>query len=154
MQAAQTVEEILRQARDLAVAYRKLTGKPLGISGEMGEYFVSTLLKHKLAEARTPGYDSTCAAGYRYQIKARVVRNGKTLGGQRIGSIKFNHEWDKAILVLMNEDYDPIAIYEADRQSLKQALESPGSISRNKRGSLHASKFKSIGRLLWKPTNC
>ena len=36
-----TIEEILTQVKPLAVAYYRLTGKPLGVTGEVGEFEVA-----------------------------------------------------------------------------------------------------------------
>jgi len=43
----------LRQAKELAVAYLKLTGKPLGIAGEIAEYEAAEKLGLVMADART-----------------------------------------------------------------------------------------------------
>ena len=48
------VEEILGAVKKLASRYKKLTGKPLGVTGEVAEYNVATLLGLELAE-RTAG---------------------------------------------------------------------------------------------------
>ena len=46
------IEEILTTAKDLAARYRKLTGKPLGITGEVAEFNAAKLLGLELAEAQ------------------------------------------------------------------------------------------------------
>ncbi|UEM04729.1 hypothetical protein JL101_004620 [Skermanella rosea] len=63
--------EILERAKQAAVEYYALTGKPLGITGEMGEYLAAKILGLQLAEARAPGYDAIDDDGRRIQIKAR-----------------------------------------------------------------------------------
>jgi hypothetical protein len=52
----------------------------------------------------------------------------------------------------MDAAFDATAIYEADRAAVIAALTAPGSRSRNERGALGVSKFKSIGRLVWSRT--
>lgn len=52
---------------------------------------------------------------------------------------------DAVLLVLLDEEDDPTAIYKADRRVLLHALPALGSWSRNDRGQLRVSKFKSIG---------
>jgi hypothetical protein len=49
--------EILRDAKCLALEYRQLTGKPLGITGEVAEYEAARLLDIDLTPARHAGYD-------------------------------------------------------------------------------------------------
>jgi len=48
----------LERAREVAIDYYNTTGKPLGITGEMGEYLVAKELGLKLAQAREPGFDA------------------------------------------------------------------------------------------------
>src|SRR3546814_9951204 len=62
--------EILERARQAAIEYYELTGKPLGITGEVGEYLAAKILGLQLADARAPGYDATDDRGRRIQIKA------------------------------------------------------------------------------------
>lgn len=65
------VGAILERARRAAIDYYELTGKPLGITGEYGEYVAAERLGLELAEARTAGYDATDQSRRRIQIKAR-----------------------------------------------------------------------------------
>jgi hypothetical protein len=53
------IDELHREAKALAVRYYQVTGKPLGITGEMAELEAAKLLGLELAEARTPYYDAT-----------------------------------------------------------------------------------------------
>lgn len=141
---------ILERAREAAIDYYELTGKPLGITGEFGEYLTAKILGLELADARSPGYDAIDRKGRKIQIKARSILSTKKLGGQRLGSIRFNHDWDCVMLVLLDERIEPLVIYEADRASLEEALTKPGSKARNERGALSISKFKSIGKEIWR----
>lgn len=136
---------IIEAAKLLAREYRSFTGKPLGITGEVGEFEAANLLDLDLAPARTPGYDAVDEAGKRYQIKTRRLADYPK-PGQRIGAIKLEQAWDAALLVLLNENFDPVEIHEAERPEVEGALTAPGSKARNHRGQLSVSKFKSIGR--------
>ena len=61
---------ILAQAKGLAREYRALTGKPLGITGEVAEYEAARILDIDLTPVRHAGYDVTRSSdGRRYQIK-------------------------------------------------------------------------------------
>ncbi len=142
------LEPILEKVKSLAAEYYRLTGKPLGITGEMGEYSAARLLGLTLVGARTPGYDATDGSRRRIQIKSRLVQNSKKLGGQKIGTIKLEHEWDIVMLVIMHKDFEPLAIYEATRQSISEALKRTESKAR-KRGALAISEFKRIGKQCW-----
>ena len=143
-----TLETTIEAAKAVARRYRDLTGKPLGITGEVGEVLAARLLGLKLAEARQAGYDAVGGDGRLVQIKSRCIHPGAKLG-QRLGSIRLDHEWDTVALILMDLNFEPLAIYEASRSAVEQELRRPGSKSRNKRGALSISKFKAIGELRW-----
>ena len=149
MNELEEIGAVLEQARQAAIKYYKRTGKPLGITGEYGEYIAAERLGLNLAKARTAGYDATDKNGRQIQIKARKVSRGRSHGGQRLGSIRLDHEWDAVFLVVMDELFQIEGIYEAERPAIVAALEAPGSRARNERGQLSLSKFKSIRRQIW-----
>lgn len=101
------LEAVISAVTKLAVRYRDITGKPLGITGEVGEFHAANLLGWQLAEARQPGYDAVAHDGHRVQIKARCIVEGSR-PGQRVGQIKLDHEWDTVALVLMDGDFAPV----------------------------------------------
>jgi len=142
------IEEILLAAKDLASRYKKLTGKPLGITGEVAEFNAAKLLRLELAEARKAGYDAIGSDKRKIQIKGRCLSNNPK-PGQRLGSIRLDHDWDSVLLVLMNESFDVIEMWEAFRPEVEAALLAPGSKARNERGALSVSKFKQIGQQVW-----
>ncbi|HTV07318.1 MAG TPA: hypothetical protein VME86_18250 [Acidobacteriaceae bacterium] len=145
------VMDILGEAKRLAQEYYALTGKPLGITGEVAEYEAARLLRLRLAPARTEGFDAIELNGRshrRLQIKGRcILPNCKP--GQRIGSIDVTKEWDAVLVVLLDESFEATEIYEAERAEVIAALDAPGSRARNERRQLGVSKFKAIGRLRW-----
>lgn len=145
---------ILNDAKLLAKRFRKLTGKPLGITGEVAEFSAANILGLKLSEARQTGYDATKNVNgkeIKVQIKGRCILNNAK-SGQRLGSIQLDKEWDTVLMVLLDEELDVIGMYEAERPAVEEALLAPGSKARNERGALGVSKFKSISRLVWERT--
>ena len=140
-----TIEGILAKVKPLAVEYYHLTGKPLGVTGEIGEFEVARLLGLKLEPPRTEGYDATDAEGCRYQIKARAFGPGQKPGGQ-IGSFN-NKEWDAALLAIMDRQFKIVEIWEADRNTIDRELDRPGSKARNDRRQLSPHAFMKIGHL-------
>ncbi|MEW8073539.1 MAG: hypothetical protein AB2826_24270 [Candidatus Thiodiazotropha sp.] len=139
----------LEKAKSAAVEYYRLTGKPLGITGEYGEYIAAKQLDLHLSEARMAGYDALDRDGRKIQIKSRSIPKNKKLTGQRLGSIRLDHEWDVVLLVIMDEMFEPQAMYEAQRYAIEKALTAPGSKARNERGALAISKFISLGVKVW-----
>jgi hypothetical protein len=145
----QRILAILSSAKKLALDYRALTGKPLGVTGEVAEYEAARLLGIELAPARNAGYDAVRRNdGRRFQIKGRCMLSGSQ-PGRRLGSIDVGKEFDAVLMVLLDENLNATEIYEADRNPVIAALTAPGSKARNERGALAVSKFRSIGRLVW-----
>ncbi len=144
------VGAIIRSAKQLASRYRALTARPLGITGEVAEYEAVRLLGLELAPVRQAGFDAVRTNGSRverFQVKGRCVLSSNP--GQRLGKIDLKKDWDGVLLVLLDNDLEPTAIYEARRAEISEALTRPGSKARNERGALSVSKFKSIGKLVW-----
>ena len=146
------VMDVLSKAKRLAQKYRHLTGKPLGITGEVAEYEAARILGVKLTPARNTGFDATERKNgslRRLQIKSRcLLPNCKP--GQRLGSIDIEKDFDAVLMVLLDENFDATAIYEAERKAVIEAIMHPGSRSRNERWALGVNKFKAIGKLRWK----
>lgn len=143
--------EILAEAKKLAQRYRVLTGKPLGITGEVAEYEAARILGVTLTPARQAGYDAMESHNgqvRRLQIKGRCILEGSK-PGQRIGSIDIEKDFDAVLLVLLDGNFEATMIYEASREAVIAALTKPGSKARNERGALGIAKFKSIGCVRW-----
>src|ERR1044071_966842 len=102
MEQAARVMEILSEAKKLAQEYRVITGKPLGITGEVAEYEAARLLGIELTPARQAGYDALEKRGgsvRKLQIKGRCLLDD-CKPGQRLGSIRIGKEWDAVLMVL------------------------------------------------------
>jgi hypothetical protein len=148
------IGELITQAKLLARQYRHLTGRPLGITGEVAEYEAARLLTLRLSPVRQAGYDAideTTDPNRRVQIIGRCVLT-KTYLQQRLGRIDLDQEWDEVVLVLLDQDFEPLAIYRAPRPTVEAALRAPGSRARNERGALSIGKFKAIAQLVWNRT--
>lgn len=141
------IENILERAKELAIEYKELTGKPLGITGEIGEFTAAKLLNLKLTRARQAGYDAIDDKKEKIQIKTRCLDQIK---GYRLGKLSKNQEWDSVIFVHLNREYEPISIHKAYRKEVLVELERPGSKTRNNRGLLGVRKFISISKEIWK----
>lgn len=148
------VMEILRQAKLLARNYRQLTGKPLGVTGEVAEYEAARILNLKLTPARQEGYDATetiDGVTRRLQIKSRCILEDSKRS-QMCPAINISKDFDAVLLVLLDQDFEAFAIYEAERAPIVAALTAPGSRARNERNAMAVSKFRSIGKLRWQRT--
>ncbi len=149
MDDLEKIGQILERARKATIEYYSITGKPLGITGEIGEYLGAKELGLKLAQAREPGFDAKDKKGNLIQIKSRSIPRSKRITGQRLGSICLDHQWDKVLLVLMDKHFEAVAMHIANRPEIERALKKPGSKARNIRGTLAITKFINIGKQVW-----
>jgi hypothetical protein len=147
-------DKLIAQARVLAAEYRRTMGKPLpGISNEIAEHDAVKLLELSPKPEGEGGYDAIDPGrgDKRIQIKSRTIFD-ESKSGQRIGQLKLEKEWDSVVLVLMDENYEPYEIYEAERDELLDFIDKSSS-GRAKRGAMSISRFKIIGRLAWTREN-
>jgi hypothetical protein len=88
----QEIENILAEAKNLSRRYKEITGKPLGITGEVAEFEAAKRLGLELAEARSSGYDAkknVAGSELLIQIKGRSYSQNAGESGQRIGKLDF-----------------------------------------------------------------
>ena len=143
-------DRLIGQARQLAAEYRRTMGKPLpGISNEIALHDAIRLLRLEPTGDQGAGIDARDPArdDKRIQIKSRTIFD-ESKSGQRIGQINVDQPWDSVVLVLMDEEYEPYEIYEAERDELLEFMEKSSS-NRARRGALSVARFKIIGRLAW-----
>ncbi len=144
-----SIDKLIAETRRLAAEFRRSTGQPLPVSGEIARHDAARILDLTLCEPRTGGVDAIGNGqrdGMRIQVKSRVVANEKQ-SSARIGQINPNGQWDTVVLVIMDEDYEPCEIYEAARNEIEEALSD--SSRRNTRGALSLARFRMIGWLVW-----
>lgn len=146
-----SVDKLISEARRIAAEYRRATGKPLGISAEIARHDACTYLDLEPDEDAV-GYDAMGLLGdregLRFQIKGRAIFDEKK-GGQRLGQINIDQNWDKILLVLMNEEFESTEIYEASRETMIDDMSESGDSSRKKRGAMSVARFKRLAQLVW-----
>ncbi|MGJ5152934.1 DUF6998 domain-containing protein [Bradyrhizobium sp. HKCCYLR1023] len=152
--AAACVRAILAAVRPLAAEYYALTGKPLGVTGEIAEFAAAECLGLELTVARTAGYDAVRQSPngpVRIQVEGRAC-TGNANRGQRIGRIKLDSACDVVLVVLLDAAIlEPIEMWEAPFSSVSRRLAEPGSRARNERGALSISDFERLSgaRQVW-----
>lgn len=146
------MDALLGEVKRLAAEYYQLTGKPLGVTGEIAEYVVAHALGLELAPPRTAGYDAirrTDQGDVRVQIKGRAL-GADAKPGQRLGRIKPGAACDVVILAVLDPaTLDPVEMWEASYDTVVERLEVPGSKARNERGALSVREFKRLATLVW-----
>lgn len=146
-----SIDKLISEARRIAAEYRRVTGKPLGISAEIACHDACTYLGLEAHEDAI-GYDAVGLKGerkdYRFQVKGRAIFDKKK-GGQRLGKIKVEQDWDKILLVLMDEDFETTEIYEASRDDMLEEIDAAGTSNRQKRGVISVARFKRLAHLVW-----
>ena len=152
MKLASDLRNLKMEAKDLASRYYRLTGKPLGITGEMAELEAAELLGLELSSARQTGYDAIRHRGgreERIQIKGRAVDSGARFKG-RCPAIKCGDQFDFVLLVLLDrQTLEPLEIWEATEKAIVERLDALGSKSRNDRRQMGLSQFKTVAERVW-----
>ena len=140
--------ELLGQVKKLAQEYYQLTGKALGVTGEIAEFEAARLLGVQLCGARQEGYDAVRKLGdveFKLQVKG-VCFPAEREASWRIGKVQLDKQWDAVLMVLLTPDLEPREIWEIDRASVTALL---SSRSRTDPG---VKELKRIGRKLWPTT--
>lgn len=124
---------------------KKLTGRKLGITGEIGEVLTchdQKLKKFKLELLENPlsaGYDAVDKNKKSYQIKTIRKVNWKRRRVGEVGTFS-KHKFDYALLSLLNEGYEIKEIYRAGFKKLSPIL-------RRKNYRISIQKFISVSDL-------
>jgi len=145
-----SIDKLINETRRLAAEFKRTTGTMLPVSGEIARYDVSHHLDLTLNQDRNCGYDAignNQREGLRVQIKSRVIGN-TVKSSHRIGQLNANGDWDIVILSLMDDDFEPLEMYQASREEIIEAL-STANKSRGNRGAVSVAKFKIIAELVW-----
>lgn len=145
-----SVDKLIEETRRLAAEFRRTTGTMLPVSGEIARYDVSHHLNLAVNDRSVKGVDAIgkgTREGLKVQIKGRVVGDSAK-SGHRIGQLNTDGEWDLIVLSLMDNDFQPLEMYQATREEILEAL-SDSSGSRNSRGAISVARFKIIGQLVW-----
>ena len=149
---ANEVTRLLIEAKRIAQRFYQLTGKPLGISGEIAEHEAARLLGLVLAPPREAAIDAYLHKDGKtqsIQIKGRAVSATRRYIG-RVSKIKLEPKFDAVVLVLLDKSsFDTLEIWRAEYEDIKNRLIAPGSKSRNERGSLGISQFKTVAKKIW-----
>jgi len=136
----------LKSAINAALVYETAThGKrKLGITGEVGELLVCHQLGLKLVlDSRSEGFDAVTKDGLRVQIKTRRSESeGLPWDAGRTGRFS-KHEFDYALLVLLDHKYQLCEIWRADYNKLKPIIE------KHKRQNPNLSSFKRVGEKIF-----
>ena len=137
--------ELLGEVKKLAQEYCRLTGKPLGVTGEIAEFEAARLLGIQLCRARQAGYDAIRVGpdgDVRLSIKSACFP-ASLEAKWRIGTISLEKEWDATLMVLLTPDFEPREIWEADREAVMELFENAG------RTDPGVKKFKSVATMVW-----
>jgi len=148
------LDKLIAETRRLAAEFRRATGQVLPVTGEIARFDAARLLGLELLENRSGGVDALGHGpreGLKIQIKGRLITD-ESRGGQRIGQLNRNGDWDLVVLSLMDADYEPFELWEAERDEILEYLDASSS-NRARRGALSVARFKIIGRLVWSREN-
>ena len=146
-----SIDKLMHETRQLAAKYRQTTGATLPVTGEIARFDAAKALGLKLLDNTSIAYDAVGLTppreGKNILIKGRALFE-TSRASPRIGQINPQQDWDLVVLVLFDDNYQPIEIYEADKDDIVAALEARQS-NRKKRGAMSVAQFKIISRLVW-----
>lgn len=148
------IDKLMEETRQLAARYRQTTGSVLPVTAEIARFDAARALQLRLNDVSEQAYDATGTgdhADLRFVIKGRAVFDSAR-SGQRIGQFNTRQDWDYALLVLFDADYQPDEIYQAHRDDIIEALEARQS-KQKKRGAMSVAQFKIIGTRVWSMEN-
>jgi len=146
-----SIDKLMHETRQLAAKYRMTTGTTLPVTGEIARFDVSKALNLQLVDDLTLGYDAEGKAeraGLRILIKGRVIFEDSR-SSPRIGQINPDGRWDNVVMVLFDDDYMPVEMYEASSDDINAAIKTKSDSQNKKRGAMSVAQFKIIGQLVW-----
>jgi len=145
-----SIEKLMHETRQLAAKYRETTGTALPVTSEIARFDAAKALDLKLNDSGNTDFDATGTTAPRsdlqFIIKGRVMFE-TSKSSPRIGQLNTDKNWDRAVLVLFDEEYRAEEIYEASREEIKEAMHHDSN--RKKRGAMSVAQFKIIGELVW-----
>lgn len=148
-----SIDKLMHETRQLAAKYRETTGNVLPVTGEIARFDAAKALDLNLIDDPNSPIDAIGRAGERENkriiIKGRAIFDSSTRSSPRIGQLNPEQDWDLAVLVLFDEQYEPEEIYEASREAIAAAMEAKKDSSRKKRGAMSIAQFKIIGERVW-----
>ena len=146
-----SIDKLMHETRQLAAKYHKTTGNTLPVTGEIARFDVAKALNLQLIDDQTLGYDAVGEVEgkeVRLLIKGRVIFES-TRSSPRIGQVKPDGRWDDVVLVLFNDNYQPIEMYLASTADIEDAIGTKPESKNKKRGAMSVAQFKIIGQLVW-----
>lgn len=147
-----SIDKLMQETRQLAAKYRQATGMTLPVTGEISRFDVSKALNLQLTDDATLGYDGLGTTGTRkgkrVLIKGRVLFEDSR-SSPRIGQIKPDGRWDLIVLVLYDDNYQPLDMYEASAEDIDVAVNLKPESKSKKRGMMSIAQFKIISKLVW-----
>lgn len=144
-----SLDKLMHETRSLAAKYRQATGNTLPVTGEIARFDVAKALDLDLIEDLTLGYDAIGKnerEGLKILVKGRVIFEDSQ-SSPRIGQVNPDGRWDNVVMVLFDDNYLPVEMYEATHQDITSALE--GKSEKKKRGAMSVAQFKIISQLVW-----
>ena len=142
------VEKLMEETRRVAAEFRKATGQTLPVGPELARFDAIRLLNLDSPPEGLTGVDAISGDDLCYQIKNRVVFDDSK-SGHRIGQLNFDGDWNVLLLVLLDEEYSTVEIYQMDRDTAVEAVDELKNDTRKKRGPMSVAKFKALGTLAW-----
>jgi len=151
-----SINKLMHETRQLAAKYRQTTGNTLPVTSEIARFDAARALDLALIDDPNSHIDAVGRSGEREHkrilIKGRAIFD-TSRASPRIGQLNIEQDWDLAVLVLFDENYEVDEMFEASREEIADALDSKRDSNRKKRGAMSIAQFKIIGQRVWSREN-
>ncbi len=146
MEVTNDLLALVKSAIKAALTYEAATGgnRKLGITAEVGEVTACHALGLRLAvDPGFKGYDALDSDRRRVQIKTRRSKSvGLPKDAGRTGRFS-EHDFDYALLVLLDHDYELCEIWRGEYEDLRPIIE------KERKRNPNLASFKRVGRKVY-----
>lgn len=129
-----SIDTLMHETRQLAARYRQATGSTLPVTGEIARFDAAKALNLQLLDNLNSSYDAVGKTGdltdQKLVIKGRAIFD-TSKSTPRIGQLNPAQEWDGVLLVLFDDEYQPVEMFYASKNVIQEALNERDSNRKN-----------------------
>ena len=141
------IDQHYDELRKVASRHRRLTGNTIsGLTGELGEYFASKLLKLRIARKNNnPGYDAI-RGKTKVQIKTGIpVYSASNKPYWQFSHVSTSHNWNIIVFVFLTIRYEVKYMYCMSKTALRKAQ----TVSAKKHSSITGTQVMKFGERVY-----
>jgi hypothetical protein len=145
--SAYNVDTLMDETRRVAALYRANTGQTLPVGSELAKYDASKylpLIPPSTVEKNVDFIGQEGLKDNKILLKSRVIFDERK-SNYRLGKINLADSWDKLVLVLYSDDYNPKEIFIASKKELYSLFDKPpkGQVE------MSLAKYRNVASSIW-----